>query len=117
MELTEIKEIIGRATSSSLIILNETFSSATMADALFLGQNIINKIIELDCYALYVTFLDKLANVGEKIVSMVATVSKEDPSIKTFKIIRKPSDGKAYAVLIAEKYGLTYEQLKERWKK
>lgn len=118
MELTEIKEILNKATPLSLIILNETFSSATMSDALFLAKEIINRILKIDCSLLYVTFLEDLINIAkEKTVSMVAAVSKEDPSIKTFKIIKKPADGKAYAVLLAEKYKLTYEHLKERWKK
>jgi DNA mismatch repair ATPase MutS len=113
-DLLELKHILSSATSESLIILNETFSSATMSDAKFLAKNVIHKILDLDCYALYVTFIEELAFMGEKVVSMVATVSKEDPSIKTFKIIRKPADGKAYAILLAEKYGLTYEKLKRR---
>uniref|UniRef100_A0A7C3MIH6 DNA mismatch repair protein MutS n=1 Tax=Dictyoglomus thermophilum TaxID=14 RepID=A0A7C3MIH6_DICTH len=113
-DLLELKQILNLASSESIIILNETFSSATMADAIFLAKNIIEKILELDCYAIYVTFLDEVASMDEKVVSMVATVSKEDPSIKTFKIIRKPADGKAYAILLAEKYSLTYEQLKRR---
>lgn len=113
-DLWELKYILSSATSESLIILNETFSSATMSDAKFLAKNVIQKILDLDCYALYVAFIEELAFMGEKVVSMVATVSKEDPSIKTFKIIRKPADGRAYAILLAEKYGLTYEKLKRR---
>ena len=63
-----------------------------------------------------VTFLDEIASYGVQTVSMMSTVRKNDPSERTFKIIRKPPDGLAYAMHIADKHRLTYEQLSRRIK-
>lgn len=109
-----MKAILDYATSDSILIMNESFLSTTAADSLYLSEQIMQKITELDALCVTVTFLDEMASFGKSTVSMVCTVDANKADLKTFKLIRKPADGLAYANAIAEKYRLTRSALRAR---
>jgi DNA mismatch repair protein MutS len=113
-DLIRAGKIVRAATPDSIVILNEIFSSTTLHDARFLGTKLIRKLMQLDALSVYVTFVDELAGTGEQVVSMMSTIVPEDPAERTYKVVRKPADGLAYALALAEKYGLGYEQLRAR---
>ncbi len=115
-DLTRIHSILDEATSRSIIIANEVLTSTTLKDAIFLGEKVMESLNRMDLLGIWVTFIEELVSYGDKTVSMVSIVDSEDPSIRTYKIKRRPPLGLSYATALAEKYSLTYDSLRERIK-
>jgi DNA mismatch repair protein MutS len=113
-ELVRIHGVLEQATERSVLVMNESFGSTTLADGLLVGSEIVRQIIDLGSVCVFVSFIDELATVGPQTVSMMSTVVPEDPSQRTFKIERKPADGLAYAAALATKYRLGYDDLRGR---
>ncbi|MFC4266058.1 hypothetical protein ACFOW9_10645, partial [Arthrobacter cryoconiti] len=113
-DLVRIHNILEDVTPDSLVILNEIFTSTTLADAIDLGGKILHQIASLGPVCVCVTFVDELSCLNEATVSMVSAVAAEDPSRRTFKVLRKKADGLAHALVLAQKYRLTHDQLMER---
>ncbi|GAA3935804.1 DNA mismatch repair protein MutS [Actinomadura viridis] len=113
-ELLRLRAILDRATPDSLIVLNEIFTSTTSEDALSLSGAVLAALSGLDAQCLWVSFLDELSRLDPKTVSMVSTVTDDGAHTRTYKIERRVPDGRAYAMAMAERHGLTYDRLASR---
>lgn len=113
-ELFRIRGMLEQATAETAIVINEAFGSTTSRDAVLVGTAVVERILEVDGPCILVTFVDELAELGERVVSMMSLVDPDDPAIRTYRVVRKPSDGLAFAAAIAAKHRLTYAMLRDR---
>jgi DNA mismatch repair ATPase MutS len=112
-DLERIHHILRSASSRSVLVMNEIFTSTSLADALFLSEKVMQEAIGLDVLGVWVTFIDELASYGKSVVSMISSVDAVHEK-RTFRIIKAPAAGRSYAMSLADKYGLTPERMMER---
>ncbi|MDA8346191.1 MAG: DNA mismatch repair protein MutS [Thermaerobacter sp.] len=113
-DLLRMRAILERASGTSIILINEMLASTTLRDGILLGRRIMEKLRQLGSVCIWVTFIEELATDSEVVASLLSTVEKDAPTVRTYKIERHPPVGIAHALSLAERYGLTYEALKER---
>ncbi len=113
-DLVRIHQILRKARSRSVLVMNEIFTSTSLADALFLSEKIMKEADRLDVIGVWVTFVDELASYSGRVVSMVSAVDPLQTGTRTFKVVRAPASGRSYAMSLAEKYGLTADRIRER---
>ncbi|MEV6768571.1 DNA mismatch repair protein MutS [Nocardia sp. NPDC051030] len=111
-ELMAINDTLDLATERTIIILNESFSSAATVDAQRIGEQVLRKISERKSITVFVTFLDELSGL-DGVVSMVAGIG-DDATLRTFRLERKPADGRAYAMALANQFDLSYDAIVAR---
>ena len=119
-ECARLRDIFEDVTSESLVLLDESLSSTGSYEASYIAAEVLAGFSRIGCRCLFSTHLHELAaeidNInartakegGKKIDSLVAGI--EDGK-RSFKIYRMKPDGKSYARDIADKYGLSYENI------
>ena len=119
-ECARLRDIFQDVTNHSLVLLDESLSSTGSYEASYIAGEVLAGFSRIGCRCLFSTHLHELAaeidNInartapdgGSKIDSLVAGI--EDGK-RSFKIYRMKPDGKSYARDIADKYGLSYENI------
>lgn len=119
-ECARLKNIFDRITDKSLVLLDESLSSTGSFEASYIASEVLSGLARYGCRCLFSTHLHELAAEidtinakiagfgGAKIDTLVAGIEEGK---RSFKIVRSKPDGKSHARDIAEKYGLTYDNI------
>ena len=119
-ECARLKEIFDVVTSDSMILLDESLSSTGAYEASYIASEILTAFAAMRCRGIFSTHLHELAasvpeinarseeHGGVRIDTLVAGMEEGE---RSFKIHRMKPDGKSYARDIADKYGLSFENI------
>lgn len=129
-EAIRLGEIFGQVTRHSLVLLNESLSSTSFSESLYLAQDLVKLLRRVGARAIFSTHLHELAErvdelnkavPGEsRILSVVSSpiepggraAAGKDVN-RSYRLEVRPPLGQSYAREIAAKYGISYEQLEE----
>ena len=128
-ESIRLNEIFQTLTEHSLVLLNESLSSTSANESLYLARDIVRALRLFEARAIFATHLHELAedldvfnNEGTSdsiVISLVAGVDLEqgvpEPEEgvvpRTYEIKPGPPRGVSYAKGIAHRFGISFEQL------
>lgn len=133
-ECVRFEEILPRLTKYSLILMNESLSSTSHQECLFIAEEIMKYMRTVGVRCVFATHIHELAeDIPElnrepalsDLVSLVAGVDenedievlttdgkvKYEGSKRTYIIRPMPPQGKSFALDIARTYGITFDQL------
>lgn len=123
-ECERLMRICRGLTRHSLLLLDETFSGTSAAEATYIAEQVLLGLRAIGCRVLFSTHLHDLARhidelnertdrSGSRIDSLTAeaVATGEQEHTRSYVIRRSRPHGHSYARDIAEKYGLTYEAL------
>ncbi len=125
-ECARLGEIFESVTKYSLVLLDESFSSTGSFEGSYIAAEVLSGLSMAGCRCLFATHLHELASEidringestakgGVKIDTLVAGIEEGK---RSFKIFRAKPDGKSYARDIAERYGLTYDNILKKIQK
>jgi len=125
-ECARLREIFDAVTPDSMILLDESLSSTGAYEATYIASEILTGFAVMRCRGIFSTHLHDLASSiasinersgalgGIQIDTLVAGI---DDGRRSFKIYRAKPDGKSYAKDIADKYGLSFENLMKKDRK
>lgn len=119
-EAVRMREIVSRMDTRCLLLLNETYSTTCTFDGLYLSKDLMHMLKESNVACIYNTHLHELAFEIDKMNAswdgeseIVSLCMEMKDNKNTFRVLKKAPDASSYAKGVAQKYGITYEQMQE----
>ncbi len=121
-EARRIRSIFEKVTGHSLVLFNESLSTTSMGEGVYLARDILAALRQVGLRAIFTTHLHELAADAEKIndqtpgdsliFSLVASKPEDGKDSYSYRIKPGPPLGRSYADHIAARYGISDEQLR-----
>ncbi|MBR5060290.1 MAG: hypothetical protein IKX06_05900, partial [Clostridia bacterium] len=134
-ECVRLEQILPKLTKYSMLLMNESLSSTSHQECLFIATEIMRYLRRIGARALFATHIHELAenipelNKEEGLSDMMSLVAGVDEtsglevmteqgvrkyssgSKRTYKITPMPPQGRSFALDIARTYGISFDQL------
>ena len=119
-EAGRLSEIFKSGSSNSLVLLNESLSSTSHTEAIYIAKDVVKGLRLLGCKGIYNTHMHELGMMideinrevsGEsKVVSYISATSNGN---RSYKVLQGEPEGNSHASDIAIKHGISFEQIAE----
>lgn len=118
-ESKRISEIFSVAKNQSLLLFNEPLASTSFTEGLYIAKDVVCALRFLGARTIFNTHIHELAmhldemNALPGDIKAASLVTGIHEGQRSYKVYQAPPDGIGYAKDIAEKYGVTLNQLKD----
>lgn len=119
-ESKRLARIFETATDKSLLLLNESLATTNVAEGLYLARDVVKSMRYLGVRCIFNTHMHDLARNLDELNGSVEGSSRVESMVtgieddrRSFKIRISPPQGVSYARDIAEKYGITFDRIKQ----
>lgn len=118
-EAKRVREIVTQTDADTLVLFNETYSTTSSSDALYLSEDLLHILKDKGAAVIFNTHIHELAkeipemNKWDGKGKIISVIMEIKDNVNTFRVKRAEPDYCSYARNIALKYGVTYEQMKE----
>ena len=117
-ESKRLSEIFTAATDKSVLLFNESLATTSFAEGLYIAKDVVRALRYLGARTIFNTHMHELAmqlevmNSYEGDTNVASLITGIHEGTRSYKVFLAPPEGVSYARDIAEKYGVTFDQLK-----